>query len=214
MSNIEIECLNVGVIQTNCYLVNCSENSGNPFLAIIDPGDDFQRIEASLKWEPTHIILTHSHFDHVGALFFLHEKFPSAVIAAGSQEVFDPETIFRIAKGTLGQYYYATGLAKCGSKVPAPQLLLNDGDKIGPFEVMHTPGHTSGSICLYSREYKVLFSGDTLLRHSYGRTDLGGSEEQIMKSLRRLLDLAGDTTVYPGHDEPTIISDEKNYFGF
>ena len=84
----------------------------------------------------------------------------------------------------------------------------------GPFTVLHTPGHTKGSICLYSREDRVLFSGDTLFRHSYGRTDLGGSEAQIMKSLRRLLQLDGDTTVYPGHDEPTVISDEKAYFGF
>lgn len=214
MNKLEIECLKVGFIQTNCYLVKSSGNGEKPFLAVIDPGDDSHLIEASLKWEPTHIILTHSHFDHVGALFSLHEKFPSAVIAAGSEENFDPEGIVRTAKAAMGPYYSATGLAKCGSRVPAPHLLLNDGDTIGPFEVLHTPGHTAGSICLYSKEHKVLFSGDTLFRHSYGRTDLGGSEIQIMKSLRRLLDLDGDTTVYPGHDEPTLIADEKNYFGF
>ena len=214
MSRIEIECLKVGFIQTNCYLVKATCDAGNPFLAVIDPGDEADLIESSLKWEPTHIILTHSHFDHVGALSALHERHPSAVIAAGSRENFDQDTIVQVARNTMGIYYYATGLAKCGSMVPHPDLLLEDGDGIGPFTVLHTPGHTGGSICLYSREHKVLFSGDTLFRHSYGRTDLGGSEEQIMKSLRRLLSLDGDTTVYPGHDEPTIISDEKSYFGF
>ena len=211
MNRIEIECLRVGLISTNCYLVRQTDSG---FLAVIDPGDDADFILSSLDGEPSHIILTHSHFDHVGALWTLHEKFPSAVIAAGSEEDFSQENIVRIAKGTMGFYYSDTGLAKCGSKVPLPTLLLKDGDRIGPFEVLHTPGHTQGSICLYSRENKVLISGDTLFRHSYGRTDLGGSETQIMKSLRRLLQLDGDTTVYPGHDEPTLISDEKEYFDF
>ena len=214
MSRLEISCLKVGFIQTNCYLVKETDNPDHPFLAIIDPGDDASLIEASLGWKPTHIILTHSHFDHVGALQDLHDRYPDTVIAAGSEEDFNPGNIASIAKAAMGFYYCATGLAKCGSTVPLPQLLLKDGDRIGPFEVLHTPGHTAGSICLYSREHKVLFSGDTLFRHSYGRTDLGGSETEIMKSLRRLMKLDGDTTVYPGHEEPTLISDEKAYFGF
>ena len=211
MSRLEIRCLKLGLIRTNCYLVS---QSGSSFLAVIDPGDDASSIIDSLSLHPTHIILTHSHFDHVGALWILHEKFPSAVIAGGAEEDFSSQTIVSVAQSTMGHYYHGTDLYKCGGKVPAVNLLLKDGDTIGPFTVLHTPGHTQGSICLYSREDKVLFSGDTLFRHSYGRTDLGGSEAQIMKSLRRLLLLDGDTTVYPGHDEPTVISDEKNYFGF
>ena len=212
MSRLEISCLKVGFIQTNCYLIK--EDGDKPFLAVIDPGDDASLIESSLSREPTHIILTHSHFDHVGALQYLHDRYPDAVIAAGSEEDFNPDSIVRTAKSAMGFYYSSTGLAKCGSRVPSPQFLLKDGDVIGPFTILQTPGHTNGSICLYSKEHKVLFSGDTLFRHSYGRTDLGGSEQQIMKSLRRLLQLDGDTTVYPGHEEPTIIADEKNYFGF
>ena len=211
MSRLEIRCLKLGLIQTNCYLVRQSDSS---FLAVIDPGDDASSIIDSLSLHPTHIILTHSHFDHVGALWTLHEKYPSAVIAGGAEEDFRAEAIVGIAESTMGYYYHRTDLFKCGGKVPDMDLLLKDGDSIGPFTVLHTPGHTKGSICLYSKEDKVLFSGDTLFRHSYGRTDLGGSEAQIMKSLRRLLQLDGDTTVYPGHDEPTVISDEKAYFGF
>ncbi len=214
MSRIEIECIRVGIIQTNCYLVRVNQDSDKSFLAVIDPGDDADLIEAHLQWKPTHIILTHSHFDHVGALSFLHERYPSAIIAAGSAEDFDPQSIEKVARHAMGYYCSALNLAKSGFKVPAPDVLLKDNDQIGPFRVLHTPGHTDGSICLYSPEDKVLFSGDTLFRHSYGRTDLGGSEEQIMKSLRRLLSLPEDTTVYPGHDEPTVIADEKRYFGF
>ena len=211
MSRLEVKCLKVGLIQTNCYMVRQSDNS---FLAVIDPGDYASSIIDSLSLHPTHIILTHSHFDHVGALWTLHEKYPSAIIAGGSEEDFSSESIVAVAKSTMGYYYRGTDLYRCGGKVPGINLLLRDGDTIGPFTVLHTPGHTKGSICLYSKGDKVLFSGDTLFRHSYGRTDLGGSESQIMKSLRRLLQLDGDTTVYPGHDEPTMISDEKNYFGF
>ena len=211
MSRLEIKCLKVGLIQTNCYLVRQSDS---PFLAVIDPGDYASSIIDSLGLHPTHIILTHSHFDHVGALWTLHDKFPSAVIVGGAEEDFSSQTIVSVAQSTMGYYYHGTDLYKCGGKVPAINLLLKDGDTIGPFTVLHTPGHTKGSICLYCKEDKVLFSGDTLFRHSYGRTDLGGSESQIMKSLRRLLQLDGDTTVYPGHDEPTVISDEKDYFGF
>lgn len=210
MSRLEIKCLKVGLIQTNCYLVRQSDS---PFLAVIDPGDYASSIIDSLSLHPTHIILTHSHFDHVGALWTLHEKFPSAVISGGAEEDFSSQTIVSVAKSTMGYYYHGTDLYKCGGKMPSVDLLLKDGDEIGPFTVLHTPGHTKGSICLYSREDKVLFSGDTLFRHSYGRTDLGGSEAQIMKSLRRLLQLDKDTTVYPGHDEPTVISDEKAFFG-
>ena len=211
MSRLEIKCLKVGLIQTNCYLVRQSDS---PFLAVIDPGDYASSIIDSLSLHPTHIILTHSHFDHVGALWTLHEKYPSAVIAGGAEEDFSSQTIVSVAQSTMGYYYHRTDLFKCGGKVPDMDLLLKDGDTIGPFTVLHTPGHTKGSICLYSKEDKVLFSGDTLFRHSYGRTDLGGSEAQIMKSLRRLLQLDKDPTVYPGHDEPTVISDEKAYFGF
>ena len=102
MSRIEIECIRVGMIQTNCYLVRVDQGSDNPFLAVIDPGDDADLIEAHLKWEPTHIILTHSHFDHVGALSFLHERYPSATIAAGSSENFNQQGIEEVTRRAMG----------------------------------------------------------------------------------------------------------------
>ena len=206
-----VRCVKVGLIQTNCYIVEDPDGE-KPFAAVIDPGDDAQFIAGFLDRQPTHIILTHCHFDHVGALKALHGIFPDAEIAVGDHENTDPEHIADIARSALGYFYVSSGIAGSLEGLPRPTVLLKDGDTIGPFTVMHTPGHTDGSICLYSSKDKILFSGDTLFRHSYGRTDLGGSEAQIMQSLRRLMHLDPQTTVYPGHDESTVIGDEKTYF--
>ena len=208
-----VRCMRVGLIQTNCYIVE-DLTGDKPFSAVIDPGDDAQFIAGALDRSPTHIILTHFHFDHIGALRALHALFPDAEIAAGDHENTDPEHIEGIARRALGSFFDRSGLNQAISGLPVPTVLLKDGDTIGPFTVMHTPGHTDGSICLYSEKDRILFSGDTLFRHSYGRTDLGGSEAQIMQSLRRLLHLDPQTTVYPGHDEPTTVGDEKSYFGY
>ena len=211
---MKVRCVKVGPIQTNCYIVEDDEQGKKPFCAVIDPGDDAQFITGLLDREPSHIIITHCHFDHVGALKALKRLFPDAVIAVGEHENHDPEHIAEIAVSALGSFFYRYGMSDSFNGFPEPDVLLKDGDEIGPFTVLHTPGHTSGSICLYSEKDKVLFSGDTLFRHSYGRTDLGGDENQIMQSLKRLLRLDPETTVYPGHEESTLISDERSYFNF
>lgn len=211
---MKVRCVKVGPIQTNCYIVEDDGQGKKPFCAVIDPGDDAQFITGLLDREPSHIIITHCHFDHIGALKALKRIFPDAVIAVGEHENHDPEHIAEIAVSALGSFFYRYGMSDSFNGFPEPDVLLKDGDEIGPFTVLHTPGHTSGSICLYSEKDKVLFSGDTLFRHSYGRTDLGGDENQIMQSLKRLLRLDPETTVYPGHEESTLISDERSYFNF
>lgn len=195
----KIRCLSVGMLETNCYIVDATG-----FLGVIDPGDNADRILSSLEKEPTHIILTHSHFDHIGALRELLEKFPKAKFAVGEKESLDPEY--------LGSFFYKKVYEKYLYGIRKPDILLNDGDRIGPFEVLHTPGHTEGSICLYDKAEGILIAGDTLFRHSYGRTDLGGSDEQMVESLKRLLALNPDTRVYPGHGEFTTIDEENEYF--
>ena len=209
------KCVRVGsVIPVNCYIVS-DDGAKEPFLAVIDPGDDPDFIASQLPGTPTHIIITHCHFDHIGALAPLHDRYPSARIAVGESEDRDPERILSDIKSVLGSFFKYTAYAKNGCAFPEPDILLRDGDEIGPFRVLFTPGHTKGSICLYSEKDKVLYSGDTLFRHSYGRTDLpGGSDEQMAHSLKRLLHLDPDITVYPGHDESTLIGDEQLYFNF
>jgi glyoxylase-like metal-dependent hydrolase (beta-lactamase superfamily II) len=94
--------------------------------------------------------------------------------------------------------------------LPPAGRLLAGGDTIGPFTVIHTPGHTPGSVCFYDDEAGVLFSGDTLFRGGYGRTDLpGGSWSKLEQSLKLLLAMDGDITVCPGHGPATTIGTER-----
>jgi len=203
-----IRSLSVGLLQTNCYIVKTSG-----FLGVIDPGDSLLRIDSALEGSvPTHVILTHSHFDHIGALKELLEKYPSAVFCIGEHEDLSYGSMAGVAQSILGRFFASRGYDKRIADLPSP-LLLKDGDTLGPFTIIHTPGHTSGSICLYDEADKALFSGDTLFYHSYGRCDLGGNEAQMAESLKRILALPEDVTVYPGHGEVTSIGEERSFFG-
>ena len=206
---MKIKCITVGIIGTNCYLVQ-----KNGFSAVLDPGENpsfiAKAIKETLSKAPDYILLTHTHFDHVGALGALHELYPQAIIATNEHSKLTTQLIKEQAKNLLGGYYNTTCFSTDAFEIPRPNLLLKDGDKIGPFKVLYTPGHTQDSICFYSAEDNVLFSGDTLFCNSYGRTDLGGSFEDIKVSLISLLKLPLATTVLPGHGEATTISDEQH----
>lgn len=204
------KCVKTGLFQTNCYIVE-DDSYSEPFVAVIDPGDYPDLIEKALDGAvPTHIILTHTHFDHVGALMALHAKYPCAKIAVGENENMDPEQVLQEARYVLGSSFFMLGIK--GFELPRPDLLLKDGDRIGPFEVLFTPGHSKGSICLYSKCYRILYSGDTLFAHSYGRTDINGNQKEIEDSVRRLLELDPETVVCPGHEGSTTIAEERSFF--
>ncbi len=211
-----IKCVSVGILGTNCYIV---EKDG--FSAVIDPGENpslIQKvIEETLSQPLTHIILTHGHFDHVGALNDIHKLHPEAVIAISEKTNISTQNIQLQAKYILGNYYNGTCFGSKEFEIPKATLLLKDRDKLGPFQVLYTPGHTADSICLYMEKIEkeagkngILFSGDTLFCGSYGRTDLGGSFEDIKISLERILALPKETIVFPGHGENTIIGEEQH----
>lgn len=211
-SNITRVC--VGLMQTNCYIYEHKGDEGTTFLAVIDPGDSFSKIEQQLKSEPSHIILTHSHFDHIGALKEMLQRYPNAKLAVGEAEDMDEKHLVNTALGVLGNFMYSRGYYERFTGIRKPDIILKEGDVLGPLEVLHTPGHTKGSICLYGKDDGILFSGDTLFWHSYGRTDLGGSEVDMQKSLARLMALPPETKVFPGHEGSTTIGTERQYFGF
>ena len=181
---MHITTLAVGPIQTNCYLVT---DGASGLAAVIDPGADagtiLRRLE-ELELSPEVILLTHGHFDHVGAVKALQEA--GAQLAAYT----DLET-------------------REGFQ---PDIPLDEGDEVTAgsltFKVLHTPGHTRDSVC-----YQVgdnLFTGDTLFEGDCGRTDLaGGSYPEILRSLARLARLPGDYAVYPGHDVSTTLAEER-----
>lgn len=192
---MKVKRICVGPLQTNCYIVE-DETSNGRFCAVVDPGDDPKTIEENLPLDLTHIILTHAHFDHVGALQAVHEAHPTALFAVGEHEMLD----------SVYTFYSHPDLV-----IPPVDVLLEDGARIGPFKVIHTPGHTKGSICLYSEKDSLLLSGDTLFCGGYGRTDLGGSMTDMQASLARLSQLPLETKVLPGHGDPTTIGREFNY---
>lgn len=198
-----VACITVGAFQENCYLYACPQTLE---AVIIDPGDEAERILArirELRFIPRYIINTHGHIDHVCAIDEVSAVYPVPL-------AIHPDDVFMYTDEEAARMF--------GRQSPLvkrqPDILLHEGDTITfgtlTLEVLHTPGHTPGGICLVSRPYCV-FSGDTLFRRSIGRTDLrGGNYEQIITSIReKLYALDDDLAVFPGHGDPTTIIEEK-----
>jgi hydroxyacylglutathione hydrolase len=196
---MKITTLKVGPIRTNCYLV---EDEATKKALVIDAGGDPERILALLQKNGLKlelIIATHGHFDHHDGVRLLKEK-------TGARFLMHQADVFGLKT----------------TDAPQPDGLLNDKDNVEclpagqaggmlNFEVIHTPGHSPGGICLYNEKEKVLFSGDTLFQATYGRVDLPYSDEAAMiQSLHRLLKLPPETIVYPGHGNATTIEEEQN----
>lgn len=192
----------VGVMQTNCYAVIDEESK---LCIIIDPGAEGERIIKALEAEeviPFAVVLTHAHFDHMGAASRLTEKY-NIPLVVGELET---ETL---AKGEYNLSAMYPPLIEMSA-----DCLLSDGERFEfgklAFKTIFTAGHTPGGICLYFENEQVLFSGDTLFYASAGRTDFpGGSFNQLLKSLKSLSLLPDEVIVYPGHDAATKIGFEK-----
>lgn len=194
--------LEVGPWGVNCYMVGDEVSHAG---MIIDPGAEAKAIlhkAKKLELDIKVIVLTHAHFDHIGGLKELKEA-TKAQVSVGAD---DAPSLGRkdLISATFGFSYPVP---------PAPDRLLKDADiiEIGSltFQVLHTPGHTPGGICLLGE--KVVFTGDTLFNSGIGRTDLaGGSTEKIMESIRiKLMELPDDVAVYPGHGPETTIGQER-----
>lgn len=199
-----LKSLVVGAFATNCYVVGSSSTGKG---MIIDPGANARAIltavqEAGLSISL--IVITHAHIDHVGALRAVHEK-TGARFALHEAE----KSLMLAAPMRM-----LTSLGLTPLKSPhKPDRLLKDGDGIDVgdlhFEVLYTPGHSSGGVCLLG--HGVVFSGDTLFNCGIGRTDPpGGNYDRLMKSIReKLMVLPDETVVYPGHGPPTTIGAER-----
>jgi glyoxylase-like metal-dependent hydrolase (beta-lactamase superfamily II) len=208
--NNAISCLTVGEFSTNCWVY--ADESG---VSVIDPGGNAGSIIAFLQsngLRPARILLTHGHFDHVLALPEVHAAFPGAEIAVHRADYgyVDKNAFHRHCadfKAAAGDDRFIRAVWR---DMPPQIRLLDDGDSAGPFTVIHTPGHTKGSVSYYRRSAGVLFSGDTLFQSGVGRTDLfGGDTAELRSSLTRLFALDDETRVFPGHGEATVIGLEK-----
>lgn len=204
---LEVKSFVFGPFQTNTYVV-----SDEKMVLLVDPAcsNEYERQvllnyirPLCAKSLPLTIIATHGHLDHLWGAKWVTEQWQTPV--------YMHEADIPMAKA-MQQQYNLFGIPRQAESFPIKGIQSTDRftDRIQTdLQIIHTPGHTPGSVCLYWPEEKVLISGDTLFRMGYGRTDLpGGNMAQLIDSLERLFGLPADTQVYPGHGETTTIGQE------
>jgi glyoxylase-like metal-dependent hydrolase (beta-lactamase superfamily II) len=183
---IQISRLELGPFGTNSYILICQET--NESVVVDAPGEAGMVVEILKKTQPQYILMTHDHFDHIGGLVELRSALEVPVAAHPAD----------------------------ANDLPLePDLLLNDGDEIligaNKLRVLHTPGHTPGSLCFFTDKY--LAAGDTLFPGGPGKTQSPDDFHQIIKSItEKLFELPEETQVYPGHGEATTIQEAKQQY--
>lgn len=192
MGEFFVKTLAVGSYAANCYIIGDKETRE---CAVIDPGAEFSKINQWLEQKELkvkYIFLTHGHFDHIGAAMELKRATGAPLLVNSGDDYLYSDTLEPDGDLLEGEKYEVAG-----------QTL----------EVIATPGHTIGGICLYIRAKKILFAGDTLFYRSVGRTDLeGGNFKQLINGIvTKLMVLDDDVLVYPGHGLKTTIGDERRH---
>ena len=189
-------------IQVGGFEVNCSILSENGKAWIVDPGQEPDRIIdllAKKGLEPAAILLTHGHFDHIGAIPGLLKKFPDLPVCVHEKDV----QMFGHPLNQLPPEYPSF-------QKPCNLSILDNLVGLEGLEILETPGHTPGGVCYHFPEDGLLLAGDTLFAGSVGRTDFpGGSLPVLRQSLEKLAALSDATRVIPGHGPFTTIGDEK-----
>jgi hydroxyacylglutathione hydrolase len=195
----------LGPLQTNCYLISNEQSC-----LVIDPGEEGDKlisIISKAKLKPQAILLTHAHFDHIGAVDKIRDHYHIPVY------IHKKEAKWLIDPVLNGSQYFMIGESITTKQ--ADYYFEQEGKQtIGDFqfEVFETPGHSPGSVSLYFEELQLVASGDALFKSSIGRTDLpGGNEQQLLQSIhKKLLTLPEETLVLSGHGPVTTIGDEMS----
>ena len=204
---LKIETMTVGMAQSNCYIVHNETEA-----IIVDPGGEQARIEQTverLDIKPIAILLTHTHYDHIGALEGIRDTYnvPVYVAAEENSWLMDP---MKNLSGYVGE--------SITTRPAEEELLIGDEMTIGEFtfKVLPTPGHSPGGVSFVFEEGDFVITGDALFGGSIGRTDFPGSNhEQLLTSIReQLFTLPEHYTIYPGHMGRSTIGHEKNYNPF
>jgi hydroxyacylglutathione hydrolase len=212
---MQIDRLVLGAYETNCYIVRRDENTAD--CLIIDTGLSNEALMDFLKknnLNPRALILTHGHADHIAGITALRRSFDKIKVCIHKADS-------HMLSDAVSNFSFLAGV----KITTAPAEIIFDKEQDVEFanlkfQIIHTPGHTPGGICLYNSDEKILFSGDTLFAGSIGRTDFSGydaqkSFEQLIKNIKeKLMPLPDDVTVLPGHGEATTIKQEKLYNSF
>lgn len=196
----EIKKFVVGYLATNCYVITSADTNS---AVIVDPGGGYAKIKEyidGLGKKPVAVLCTHGHFDHTLDAYKWQESGVKVFIHRNDIELINGE------KSIIP-----------GRKLPItpiePDVVLEGGETIEfpnmIFKVIHTPGHSKGSVC-YIFNDEIIFSGDTIFFHSYGRTDFyGGSLGELSESVKKILSIEKDMKIFPGHEESTTVKEEK-----
>jgi len=210
VSKMEWKKIPLGLLQTNCYVLYNQQKE----CIIFDPGAEGDKLIGYLEKEQLHpqaILLTHAHFDHIGAVDEVRQYYniPVYVHERESRWLTDPSL--------NGSQLFMNGRSIIASP---PDRIIKEEDVLSidafTFKILETPGHSPGSVSYYVKEINTIFAGDTLFQGSIGRTDLpGGNHEQLLNSIEeKLLTLPNDTLVLPGHGPVTTIEKEIQFNPF
>ncbi|MBO5287480.1 MAG: MBL fold metallo-hydrolase [Clostridia bacterium] len=207
-----LRTISCGLLSSNVYVV---WNEASLDCMIVDCGADVKyplSVVEELGLNVKYVVLTHGHFDHVDFLEDYVSTFKNAIFACHVAE----KAVLEDVEANLSFW------GSHPRKYEADFLYLNEGDTLSLgkegeecmiFKVIHTPGHTPGSMCLLCERDKIMLTGDTIFQNSYGRTDFKhGSSAQLVDSLKRILSMDWDITLYSGHYGSTTIGDEVAFY--